>query len=298
MVFRVMTAATLTNSDLNALVRRMHSGSQFVAAERLAGGISAQVLAVTWRDAAGAEHRCVVRQYGAADLAANPRVARDEYELLRLLSVRGLPVPEPLYYDEAPPGAGAPVLVQAYVEGAVHPSLPGSAVAGQMAEVLGRIHRVASEDVAFLPPPDPAFLAGAYSTADDRALDALRHAPPANPPALLHGDYWPGNVLWRGGALVAVIDWEDAAVGDPLADVANARLELLWAYDQEVAEAFTAAYTGLSGVRMDALPFWDLRVALRALHRMTGWGLEPHALATMRSRTASFMRQALARLPG
>ena len=27
--------------------------------------------------------------------------------------------------------------------------------------------------------------------------------------ALLHGDYWPGNVLWKNGALVGVIDWED-----------------------------------------------------------------------------------------
>jgi aminoglycoside phosphotransferase (APT) family kinase protein len=39
---------------------------------------------------------------------------------------------------------------------------------------------------------------------------------------LLHGDFWPGNALWRDGALVAILDWEDAAIGDPLADVANA----------------------------------------------------------------------------
>jgi aminoglycoside phosphotransferase (APT) family kinase protein len=34
-------------------------------------------------------------------------------------------------------------------------------------------------------------------------------------------------VLWRDGRIVAVIDWEDAQVGDPLADLANTRLELL-----------------------------------------------------------------------
>jgi aminoglycoside phosphotransferase (APT) family kinase protein len=36
--------------------------------------------------------------------------------------------------------------------------------------------------------------------------------------SLLHGDYWPDNTLWRDGRLVCVIDWEDAALGDPLAD--------------------------------------------------------------------------------
>jgi aminoglycoside phosphotransferase (APT) family kinase protein len=38
---------------------------------------------------------------------------------------------------------------------------------------------------------------------------------------VLHGDYWPGNVLWRDGRLVGVIGWEEAAFGDPLADLAN-----------------------------------------------------------------------------
>ena len=39
----------------------------------------------------------------------------------------------------------------------------------------------------------------------------LRRPPPpvqVNRPVLLHGDFWPGNILWRDGRLVAVIDWE------------------------------------------------------------------------------------------
>jgi aminoglycoside phosphotransferase (APT) family kinase protein len=47
-----------------------------------------------------------------------------------------------------------------------------------------------------------------------------------NKEVLLHGDFWPGNVLWKEDRLVAVIDWEDAALGDPLADFANSRLEI------------------------------------------------------------------------
>jgi hypothetical protein len=41
---------------------------------------------------------------------------------------------------------------------------------------------------------------------------------------------------------MAVIDWEDAAIGDPLADVANARLELTWAIGLEAMEDFIRQY--------------------------------------------------------
>ena len=56
---------------------------------------------------------------------------------------------------------------------------------------------------------------------------------------VLHGDYWPGNVLWQDGRLVAVIDWEDASLGDPLADLATARVELLCRYGDDAMERFT-----------------------------------------------------------
>jgi aminoglycoside phosphotransferase (APT) family kinase protein len=81
---------------------------------------------------------------------------------------------------------------------------------------------------------------------------------------LLHGDFWPGNVLWEDGRLVAVLDWEDAAIGDPLADVANARLELLWAGGAEAKEEFTRRYRSLvPGVDLTDLPHWDRWAGLR-----------------------------------
>jgi aminoglycoside phosphotransferase (APT) family kinase protein len=293
-----MTPAPLSSADIIALLQRLNARSQFVAAQPLAGGVSALTIAVTWRDERGAEQQCVVRQYGAADLAANRHIARDEYHLLRLLHARGLPVPEPLYYDEALPGAGVPVLVQAYVEGTPHPAEPADAVAAHMARALAQVHRVAAADVPFLPLIRLSVPAGPNSDDDAQVLNDLRHAPPAtNPSVLLHGDYWPGNVLWRAGKLVAIVDWEDAAVGDPLADVANARLELLWAHGQKAAEAFTAAYQALSGASMAALPYWDLWVALKVSRSIASWGLEPHALATMRSQTSAFMALALSRIP-
>ncbi len=52
-------------------------------------------------------------------------------------------------------------------------------------------------------------------------LDA--HRPPEQPSALCHGDYKLDNVLFASTApprLLAVVDWEMAAIGDPLVDLA------------------------------------------------------------------------------
>jgi aminoglycoside phosphotransferase (APT) family kinase protein len=59
---------------------------------------------------------------------------------------------------------------------------------------------------------------------------------------LLHGDYWPGNVLWHDGKIVAVIDWEDARLGDPLIDLAMSRLDLVWICGIYAMHMFTEQY--------------------------------------------------------
>jgi len=61
-------------------------------------------------------------------------------------------------------------------------------------------------------------------------------------PRLLHGDFWPENLLWRQGAIATVIDWEDAALGDPLSDVACTRLELRYRFGSAGMQRFTQAY--------------------------------------------------------
>ncbi|HYI01996.1 aminoglycoside phosphotransferase family protein [Hyalangium sp.] len=81
-------------------------------------------------------------------------------------------------------------------------------------------------------------------------LEALRHLleqreagqEPRLTGSVLHGDFWPGNILWQEDRIAAVIDWEDAAVGDPLSDLACSRVELMCAYGEAAMEAFTAHF--------------------------------------------------------
>jgi aminoglycoside phosphotransferase (APT) family kinase protein len=45
------------------------------------------------------------------------------------------------------------------------------------------------------------------------------HAPRPQTQVLVHGDFKPGNMLLRKGAIVGLLDWETAHIGDPIEDL-------------------------------------------------------------------------------
>ena len=51
--------------------------------------------------------------------------------------------------------------------------------------------------------------------------DALRTALPEGPRALLHMDFRPANLRCRDGRITAVLDWSNAAIGDPAFELAR-----------------------------------------------------------------------------
>jgi aminoglycoside phosphotransferase (APT) family kinase protein len=287
---------------LEALARRIDPESMLLSTWEMKAGVSAQVTAFEIARADGRTERLIVRRHGAADLRRNPQIAADEYRLLQVLQSAGLPAPRPRYLDAGGEIFSLPCLVVDYVEG--EPALEAAEekeLVAQLATVLAEIHRIdrSTVDVSFLPemvalpPARPA-------TDEQRGRDVLEAASPLsarNPPVLLHGDFWPGNTLWRDGRLVAVIDWEDAALGDPLADVANARLELLWALGFEAMVEFTRRYGSLAGgIDFTDLPYWDLWADLRLAGRVAEWGLDDVTVKTMRARHEAFVAQALEKL--
>jgi len=117
-----------------------------------------------------------------------------------------------------------------------------------------------------------------------------------NASVLLHGDFWPGNLLWKDGRIVAVIDWEDAALGDPLADVANSRLEILWAFGIDAMYSFTQQYQSIATIDFTCLPIWDLFAALRPAFKIAEWAGDDIAEQTMRERHRFFVAQAFTNL--
>ena len=292
------------------VVQRVEPGARLVRAWPLTGGISAQVVALEIERASGERCKLVLRRHGNVDLAHNPQIAADEFRLLRMLQTASIAAPAPWFLDESCDLLPTPYLVMAFIEGEADfaPDDPTELVV-QMADHLARIHRIdaAQHDLAFLPHMTEQFmrrLRTRPATLDDslsegRIRDALELVwphPPRNADVLLHGDYWPGNILWKNGTLAAVIDWEDAARGDPLGDLANARLELLFFYGPDAPDEFTRRYLAISRIDTTDLPYWDLAVALRPIAPFATMFPDEPTATTMRRRHAWFVEQAFAAL--
>jgi aminoglycoside phosphotransferase (APT) family kinase protein len=286
-------------TPFEALARRIDSRSTLRRIWELQGGVSAQVTAFEIEGTDGRAERLVVRRHGAAELRRNPRIAADEFRLLQLLEAVGVPAPRPRFLDEGVGTFATPCLVVDYVEGeSPSAAVEESELVDQLATVLAEIYRI--ENVSFLPQRSIDADLPPGSPEEQRIRDVLESAlplPERNPPVLLHGDFWPGNTLWRDGRLVSIIDWEDAAIGDPLADVANGRLELMWALGAEAMDDFTRRYVEhAASVDLTDLPYWDLWADLRLAGRIAEWGLDVASEKEMRAGHEAFVEQALANL--
>lgn len=256
------------------------------------------------------ERQVVVRAHGPADLARNPDIALDEYRVLQVLVDVNVPVPRPLHVDQSGEFFPVPVLVLEYVTGETVLKPAGVAeYALQMADMLRFINSFepAVLDLGFLPTEGDLSAARVAAPSpspdailqEERIRSALSNLLPGvnrNPNRLLHGDFWPGNVLWEDGTIKAVIDWEDVCQGDPLMDVANTRLELLWTLGDEAMEVFTEAYLAKAGIDAGALPVFDLLAALRPAGRLSAWNLSPTRHVTMVNAHRSFVAKAMAEL--
>ncbi len=247
-------------------------------------------------DADEPAQRFVLLGHSPADLARNPHIARLEFQLLQTLRASKLPVALAIaLLDELEP----PCLITTYINGAprwASDDLPG--FCQQLAETLSAIHAVDSE-LACLPRLN-VVLASQPSHSDARIQAALRANLPGlrrNPPTLLHGDFWLGNLLWQGQELSGIIDWEDAMLGDPLADLGKSRLEMLWALGWQAMTLATDAYLALNpALNASGLPVWDLWGAARLAH-FGSFAADAAAASRMSRQYARFVASALEALP-
>jgi aminoglycoside phosphotransferase (APT) family kinase protein len=302
---------------LQRLAQRISPGSRLRRAWPMRGGISARMTALELEQPGAGMKRWIVREPGEDALRRSPAAATDEFRLLQILSASGLPVPVPHSLDESSEILPAPYLVVEYIEGAPVIALsdlddPIFRLAAQLAEIHA-LQRLGG-DLSFVPRQTDRLaqsLAARPSVLNDamdegrirRTLEPVWPLPSRNEPALLHGDFWPGNILCREGRIAAVIDWEEAKIGDPLYDVATSRLDLLWAFGIDAMQEFTARYQAMTDVDLTGLPYWDLFAALRPIQNIGEWAQAWSALgrpdlteASMRDGHRRFVAQALENL--
>jgi len=244
------------DKKFETVVHAINPHYELVSTKELTGGVSATTTVLEVSQANGENKKMLVRLHGGEDIKNNPNIARDEFNLLKTLHEIGLPVQEPLFLDSSKKIFFQPYIVIEYVDGSTDLKANElSKYLSKLADNLGKIHKVniSKQNLSFLSKQDnnfskiidkkPVKLDEALS--EEKIRGILKSAWPLkqkNEAVLLHGDFWPGNILWQNGRLVAIIDWEDAALGDPLSDLANCRLEILWEFGLEAMEDFTKYY--------------------------------------------------------
>ncbi|MGE7903304.1 aminoglycoside phosphotransferase family protein [Peribacillus sp. NPDC094092] len=290
------------------LVQKFDQGNKLIRAWELNGGISAQVTGIEILQSSGRIVKMIVRQHGDNDLKHNPNIAADEHKLLGILKAAGLPVPMSYYVEQSCEIFSKPCILIEFIEGKSEfsPSNLNDHIL-QLANNLAKIHRVHCADlpISFLPKVENTYvemLNNKERVILDETLNlsmirelliSLLPLPSKNKEVILHGDYWPGNILWKEGKLVSIIDWEDSGLGDPLADLANSQLEISYHFGMQAMNDFTHQYKSMmQELNYTNLPFWQLFAALR-LSTFPAWGLEKSKENNWRKIHKSFVRQAI-----
>jgi aminoglycoside phosphotransferase (APT) family kinase protein len=263
---------------LAAAASAIAPGSRVVSARSLHGGISAEMTAFEIELSEGERRKLVARVPSSYKYGSDPDVAREEYGLLRELGRIGLPVPQARYVEARTEEVPRPFFVVEYIEGAVELSpTDRDAYLQAYADQLAQIHAVDLSRLQVSLPEDEE-VEERSGPPNERLLEseirsALRSWPtvPRNAPVLRHGDFWPGNMLWREGRIVGVIDWEESVIGEPLADLAISRLDLLWILDLDAMEQFTERYLAQVDLDSSGLAYWDLWASLRPIRNMHQW---------------------------
>lgn len=178
-----------------------------------------------------------------------------QYKLMDGLRGVGVPAPRMLWLEEDPSSLGARFYVMERVEGRIPPDRPPYHMDGWMLqatpaeraslwrsgiEAMARVHRAdwRALGFGFLDRPDfgktgidqqlgyyERYLSWALGSdrhpTCERALKWLRaNQPSGEPLRLCWGDARIGNMIFRDGTCVAVLDWEMATLGNPAEDLA------------------------------------------------------------------------------
>lgn len=224
----------------------------------MASGESSVTLILDSRWSGGGEERFVLRMAPARSEVFERHDLRMQYEMMELMQREGIPAPPLLGYEPDPSLLGSDFYVMAFCEGRIPPDKPPMAIAGwvkdevtaderatmwrQGQDVLARIHAIDLDAHAPVLERLPRARAGEPVVAQElRTFDSmfkpelratvdplivagweqLMSSPPESEgPALCWGDSRPGNVIFRDGAPVAILDWEMANISDPLTDLA------------------------------------------------------------------------------
>jgi aminoglycoside phosphotransferase (APT) family kinase protein len=211
--------------------------------ERITTGHSNEVFAVTRGGA-----QWVLRRPPRTPLSPTAHDMARESRLITALAAAGAPVPLPHVVAFDADRLGVPAYLMERLHGVVvREAMPDAfvgdadaprAISDALIDLLVGIHAVDWQAAGladfgrpegYLERQVPRWIGqlDRYRTrplpeVDEAAAWLAAHTPPMQAPTIIHGDYKPDNVMFEAGQPVrplAVLDWEQATIGDPLVDL-------------------------------------------------------------------------------
>jgi aminoglycoside phosphotransferase (APT) family kinase protein len=124
----------------------------------------------------------------------------------------------------------------------------------------------------------------------DRLVTA--HRPPTAETVFVHGDVWPGNVIWTDDGVAVLIDWKTAGVGAPGVDLGGIRNQLAIMFGPEAPSLVLDGWERATGTKASDIAYWD---AVAALNTRTYLDDE-YQIVGATDRRDAFLHAALANL--
>ena len=244
---------------------------------RLEGGVSCDVVLLKVREGTKIK-KFVVRTEG---LPMSENTVETQFYLLKSISNKQVPTAEAFYFDSSCEILDKPFMVMSFLEGQIFAPKEGEfSFLEIMAKQLIYIHQT---DITYLPELpvriDPLDELISYLPKESRwdelnsFIKGLNKEKFEGEKVFLHGDFWLGNLLWKDSLIVGVLDWEYAATGDPLSDLAVACLEVRYEAGIEGVDIFKYTYSNFLDIDEYRLSLWLIFVASSTLHFIDEWKL-------------------------
>ena len=204
--------------------------------------------------------------------------AKTEFELLQFLLETKIPSAVPIYLDNDGDILDKPFFITSYIGGTQNFNDLEESYINSMANQLRDIHEVNINNLPNLPlridPLDGLLnnLPKKYKWKELRDyIKQLSIEKYIADSVLLHGDFWKGNLLWKSSNINGVVDWDYAAQGDPLSDLAVACLMIRYLNGQQDMDSFMAAYKQNSEIDEKRFLLWLINVASSTLYFINEW---------------------------
>lgn len=225
----------------------------------------------------------VMRRYlvdGSPDGAI--ALAGREAEVLRALEPTSVAAPGLIAVDPKGEYCGAPSVLFEFMAG--RRDIPGDlrTLAAELARAMVTIHDVSPPVVEGLPDETGLVLSALgeerpdlHGNAPSAAMWSLiRDQQPPSDPApqtLIHNDFAPHNTLFVGDRLSGVVDWTEAAAGQPTCEVCFCRLNVALVLGLDAGDMVLDAYEAEIGAPLPDRGWWDLVAAARVEPDLDSW---------------------------